>query len=255
MVALEAVLFITFLCTALSGLAYFRKVLTWDGSLAAFTVGFIIGIFGDILWLLLLFVFLITSFAATRYKFDEKRAIGVQEGIRGERRYSNVLANGLVPSLVAMVGFFQSAHLPKPISGLLFVSAISVAASDTLASEMGVLSPNTYIITNLRKVRPGTNGGVSLLGQGAALAAAVYTTFMAWIFLSLLPLALGYDPSFPLSPVLLAIPIIVGFVGCQIDSVVGATLETRGLVSKKTNNLLSTGLGAMIAYGLVLLLA
>jgi uncharacterized protein (TIGR00297 family) len=254
MVALEVVLITTLLCTALSGLAYIKKVLTWDGSLAAFGVGFIIGIFGDIMWLFLLLLFLLTSFIATRYRFEEKRAIGTQEGIQGERRYSNVLANGLAPTFVAMISFFNGTLLPKSLSGLIFVSAISVAASDTLASELGVLSPRTYCITTLERVKPGTNGGVSLLGQGAALMAAVYTAAMAWLFLFLLPPFMGLDPTFPSAPVLLGIPIVVGFIGCQVDSVVGATLETRGLVSKKTNNLLSTSVGALMAYGLYLLM-
>ncbi|MFQ5838541.1 MAG: TIGR00297 family protein [Thermoplasmata archaeon] len=255
MVALGVIVITTLLCTALAGLAYLKKVLTWDGSLAAFAVGFIIGIFGDILWLFLLLLFLVTSFAATRYRFEEKRAIGLQEGIQGERRYSNVLANGLAPTFVAMISFFNGASLPKPLSGLLFVSAISVAASDTLASELGVLSSKTYCITTFKRVRPGTNGGVSMLGQGAALLAAIYTTAMAWLFLYFLPPAVGLSITFPSSALVLGIPIVVGFLGCQIDSVVGATLETKGLVSKKTNNLLSTSLGAAMAYGLYLLVA
>lgn len=253
MVALGTLLIITLLCTALASLAYVKKMLTWDGSVAAFAVGFIIGIFGDILWLLLLLLFLVTSFVATRYRFPEKRAIGAQEGVEGERRYSNVLANGLAPSFIAIMSFAAIPALPKPLSGLLFVSAISVAASDTLASEIGVLSPRTYLITTMQKVKPGTNGGVSLLGQGAALLAAVYTALMAWFLLFHIPTILGQDPTFPASPALLVIPILIGFVGCQIDSLVGATLETKGLVSKKTNNLLVTSLGGVLAYGLFLL--
>ncbi len=253
MVAWEAVLVVTLLCTALAGLAYLRGVLTWDGSLAAFAVGFVIGIFGDVLWLFLLLVFLITSFIATKYKFEQKRAIGAQEGIRGERRFSNVLANGLAPASLAVAGFVGFPGFPKPLAGLLFVSAISVAAADTLASEVGVLSSETYLITTLERVKPGTNGGISLLGQGAALLAALYTTFMSWLFLAAIPSSLGEPITFPPDPALLLIPIAVGFVGCQLDSFVGATLETRGLISKKANNLLTTSLGAVLALVLFLL--
>ena len=46
----------------------------------------------------------------------------------------------------------------------------------------------------------------------------------------------------------LVIPAIIGFVGCQIDSVIGATLERKGLVNKKTTNLLATCTGAILAY-------
>lgn len=248
MVTLEVVLVTTLLTTALSALAYYKGVLTWDGSLAAFAVGFTIGIFGDILWLFLLLLFLITSFVATRYKFEVKEGLGAQEGVQGERRWGNVLANGLVPTIIAVVSI--SADIPKQVAGLLFVSAIAVAASDTLASELGVLSPKTYLITTLKRVSPGTNGGVSYLGQGAALLAALYTAAMAWIFLTLIPLSVNAPPTFPIAPVILAIPIAVGFLGCQIDSVAGATLEERGLISKKTVNLLATSSGAVLALAL-----
>lgn len=254
MVALESVLITTLLCTALASLAYVREVLTWDGSVAAFAVGFLIGIFGDILWLFLLLLFLLTSFFATRYRFARKEALGAQEGLRGERRYSNVLANGLAPTAIAIFSFVALPPLSKEVFGLLYVSAIAVAASDTLASELGVLSPRTYLITTLKRVRTGTNGGVSWLGQGAALLAALYTALMAWFFLSVLPGVLGQPATFPAGPLLLLIPIAVGFVGCQVDSVVGATLEMRGWVSKKTTNLIATSLGALLAYGVVLLL-
>jgi uncharacterized membrane protein len=58
----------------------------------------------------------------------------------------------------------------------------------------------------------------------------------------------------PSSPVYLLIPMAIGFLGCQIDSVIGATLERRGIVNKKTNNLISTVSGAILAY-LILLAA
>lgn len=254
MVLLEVVLVTAVVTTTLSALAYVKRVLTWDGSVAAFAVGFLIGIFGDILWLLLLLLFLLTSFVATRYKFNLKVSLGTQEGLQGERRYGNVLANGLAPTVIAVLSAFDTPLLPKELGGLLFVSAIAVAASDTLASELGVLSPRTVRITTLERVPPGTNGGVSLLGQSAALLAAVYTAVVAWILLTLVPLLLNGTPTFPTSPWVLAIPVAVGFAGCQLDSVVGATWETKGYVTKKTNNLLATSLGALLALGLYLAL-
>jgi uncharacterized membrane protein len=46
----------------------------------------------------------------------------------------------------------------------------------------------------------------------------------------------------------LLIPVAIGFLGCQIDSVLGATLERRGLVDKKTVNLVATTSGAILCY-------
>jgi len=229
-------------------------VLTWDGSLAAFVVGMVIGIFGDVTWLFLLLFFLLSSFLATRYRFALKEAMGVQEGIRGERRATNVLANGVALIVVAVLSLVQPAGFPRVISGVVFLSALSVAGSDTLASEIGVLSRHTYLITNGKPVPPGTDGGVSLLGTLCALGAAVYTSVVGWLVLSYLAGIYGLRSTMPLSPVYLILPLGIGFLGCQIDSVIGATLERRGLVNKKTNNLISTVSGGILAY-LILLAA
>src|SRR5436309_5385951 len=134
----------TLLTGALSALAYRRNVLTWDGSLAAFVVGMVIGIFGDVTWLFLLLFFLLSSFLATRYRFALKQAMGVQEGVRGERRSTNVIANGLALMAVAVLSLVPLTGFPKVISGVVFLSALSVAGADTLASEIGVLSRHTY---------------------------------------------------------------------------------------------------------------
>ena len=37
----------------------------------------------------------------------------------------------------------------------------------------------------------------------------------------------------------------------QIDSVLGATLERRGVIGKRSVNLISTALGGLIAFGIL----
>src|SRR5881409_3549859 len=243
-----SVLVSTVLTGALSALAYRQEVLTWDGSIAAFVVGMVIGIFGDVTWLFLLLFFLLSSFLATRYRFALKEALGVQEGVRGERRSTNVLANGVALMGVAVLSLAASAAFSKVVSGIVFLSALSVAGADTLASEIGVLSRRTVLITNGQPVPPGTDGGVSPLGQLCAIGAAVYTSIVGWFVLSNLARMWNLVPTMPSSPVYVLIPIAIGFLGCQLDSVLGATLERRGLVSKKTVNLVSTTTGAIAAY-------
>jgi uncharacterized protein (TIGR00297 family) len=128
-------------------------VLTWDGALAAFVIGLMIGFFGDVMWVALLLIFLITSFAATKYKFVVKEAKHLQEGVRGERRAKNVLANGIVPTIIVLLSFLYSTD---SLLAIVFITPISVAAADTLASELGMLSDKTYLITTfetLKKLR------------------------------------------------------------------------------------------------------
>ena len=117
-----------------------------------------------------------------------------------------------------------------------------------MASEIGVLSRRTVLITNGQPVPPGTDGGVSPLGQLCAFGAALYTSIVGWFVLSNLARMWNLVPTMPSSPVYVLIPIAIGFFGCQLDSVLGATLERRGLVSKKTVNLVSTTTGAIVAY-------
>ena len=244
----SSVLISTGLTGVLSALAYRKDILTWDGSVAAFVVGMVIGIFGDVTWLFLLLFFLVSSFLATRYRFALKEAMGVQEGERGERRSSNVLANGIAPMAVATISLVMPPGFPKIVSGVIFLSALSVAGADTLASEIGVLSRRAYLITNLTPVRPGTDGGISPLGQLCAFGAALYTALVGWFVLSFLARTYRLTPTMPAAASYLLIPIAIGFIGCQVDSVIGATLERRGIVNKKTNNLLSTTTGAILAY-------
>ena len=242
---------LTFLmCGALSALAYYRNVLTWDGSVAAFVVGLLIGVFGDVTWLFLVLFFLLSSFVATRYRFALKEALGVQEGRRGERGSSNVLANGIAPVAVAALSSLTTGRA-HDLSGLVYVSVLAVAGADTLASEIGILSPNAYLISNGQKVTPGTDGAISLLGQVCALAAAVYTAFVGWLVLGVLAPLVGTTPTIPANSLLILIPAAVGFLGCQIDSVLGATLERKGIIGKRSVNLVSTSLGGVIAYGLL----
>src|SRR3989454_3874320 len=73
---------------------------------------------------------------------------------------------------VAAISLTMPASFPKIISGVIFLSALSVAGADTLASEIGVLSRKTVLITTGEPVPPGTDGGVSRLGQLCAVGAA-----------------------------------------------------------------------------------
>jgi uncharacterized protein (TIGR00297 family) len=229
------------ICIVLCVLAYVKKVLTWDGSIAALIMGAIIGIAGGISWILLLLLFLVTSFAATLYKFAAKKNMGLQEGISGERGWRNVLANGAPPFIIALLASDYLHILDRQTGSILFLCAIAVAAADTLASELGVLAKKTWFITNLKRVKAGINGGISIPGQAAAAGAALYTGLVG-------VLVFHYVDGLDLNWLYVVLIADIGFLGCQLDSLIGATIENKGYVSKLTNNLTSITVGAMLAW-------
>ena len=229
------------LCAVLSIISYRLRLLTLSGSIASFVMGVIIGLFGSINWLILLIAFALLGFLVTRFKLELKVDRGVQEGKKGERTYKNVLANGLVPALVA-VGAFALGEQDSMTASIVYLTAISVAASDTIASELGVLSNKTRLITTMKPVLPGTDGGVSAYGTFWALMGAVFASMLGWLIL------------FPGKAVSMEIlvPIIFGFVGCNVDSLIGATLERKGIVSKLGTNIISMAVGALAALAVLL---
>ena len=243
------ILGVTIFCAAMASASYLRKIFDLSGSLSAFVVGMVIGVCGDVLWLILLLVFLISSFGATKYRFEWKKSEGFQEGTKGERTWRNVLANGAVPALIAVMSFVSESlepgggAFPKDVASFMFVSAIAVAASDTTASEIGIIDPRVYMITTFERTKRGVDGGVSLTGQLAAFVAAAYTSVVAYVVFA------SFNDSLLAGPSTLFVPMLCGFLGCQIDSVIGATLETKGKIGKLGNNFVSIALGALIAFG------
>jgi len=50
------------------------------------------------------------------------------------------------------------------------------------------------------------------------------------------------------------IPVAMGFVGCQIDSLLGAAFENRGMLNKDRVNILSIGAATLLALALIKIL-
>lgn len=228
----------------LAGASVAKRMLSRAGGTVAFLMGAVVVLATDLAFLLLMVSLLALAAGATRLKYEEKRALGVEEGAGGVRRTRNVLANGLAATVVA-------ASFPLLVKdgvseglALAFAACIGAAASDTLASELGGLSKRVYGITTLRRVPPGTDGGVSLGGQAAALGAAAAIAALAVLLLGVLSEA----PLLSATPWTFGVLTLAGFLGCQVDSVLGALLEMRGRMTKEEVNLAGTSFGGAFAY-------
>jgi uncharacterized protein (TIGR00297 family) len=217
----------------------------WAGVVAT-AFGVVIVVAGGYPYLALLVLFVAASVLATRYAFEEKARRKVQEGTAGERGVSNVVAHIVLPTALVLGATLLGRGAASPAElPLLFTAALSFGAADTFASEFGVLSGAARSILTLRRVEPGTNGGVSLLGTLWAFTGAATTAAIGWL--------LFYLFATPQLPAGVAIPIalLAGFLGCQIDSVLGELLENRGYLTKGSTNFLGM-LSSIVLAGLLL---
>lgn len=204
------------------------RVLDRTGVYAAAALGIIVGALGHWTWLIILLGFLGTSHKATKWRLEEKAAKGLSESIDGHRSWGNVVANGGLPGLVALIAFLLDDHA----NGLwLFSAAVSVAAADTFASEIGCLDDRVRMITTMKKCKAGLNGGFSPNGQFAAAIGSSIIAGLAFLSEQNIELTL--------------LVALIGWLGCQVDSILGAVLENRGLMTKGTVN------AAAITFGIV----
>ncbi len=218
--------------------AVMAKALTPAAGAVATLFGAIIVVFLGFPYLALLILFVVASVLATRFRFEEKRRQKLQEGTSGERGVSNVLAHILIPTGLAVAGGWNPPLLPPSLAAVLFTAALAFGASDTFASEFGVLAGHARSILTSRPVPPGTNGGVSGLGEAFAFAGAATTGVVGLGLLELF----GETPDH--RGFFLIAAVVAGFLACQVDSVLGETLENRGYLTKGSTNFLAM-LGAV----------
>ena len=226
----------------LAGAAVAGRALTWAAGAVAAAFGCVIVVLAGYPYLGLLVLFVAVSAAATRYRFAEKQARHVQEGSGGERGISNVVAHIVIPTGLAIA--LAAGAGPAPTLAALYASALAFGASDTFASEFGVLAGRARSLLTLRPVTPGTNGGVSARGEAFALAGAAFTAAVAAPLFVVFHAPIGPPVTFVL------VVAVAGFLGCQIDSALGELLENRGWLTKGSTNLL----GMLGAVGVALLL-
>jgi uncharacterized protein (TIGR00297 family) len=215
-------------------ISYRLRVADISGLFSAAMIGIILIVFADIRWFLIMLTFFIIGAGATRYRYAEKEQLGVAQEHGGVRGYFNVFANGLVATGAAIL-FGVTGH---PAFVALFMGSVASAAADTAASEIGVTGKTPYLITTLQPVSRGTNGGVTLRGETAAIIASVLVAGAAWV--------MGVA-----DPWMVVVTIIAGFIGTNVDSLVGATLENSGRVGNSGTNLAATffgGVSGMLIY-------
>lgn len=214
-------------------LAYRARIADISAMLSATLFGVVIIISSDVRWFFILLTFFFLGSLFTHYKYSYKLAQGTAERKGGVRGYKNVFSNSLAAlSLAVAYGIFPS-HGQVLMSA--YLGSVATACGDTLASEIGeTCRGEPRMITTFKKVKAGTDGAISMLGEEAALFGAAVIALLAYLLIQndfglVIAVAAG------------------GFIGTNIDSVLGATLQQKGHLSNNGVNLLATVSGAIIS--------
>ena len=214
------------LTTGFTAVAWLARGVDWTGAGAGAAISFVFAVREFRFFWILLVVFA-TTLLATRIGKNRKEALEAAEHSAG-RSASQIMANLSLAGLliVLSVGAWQA----------LAVAALAEAACDTCSSEIGMaFSGKTLLLTTWKRVPPGVDGGISLVGTLAGLAGAAVVVVCS-AMLALLPYAYA----------LLALA--AGFGGMLMDSLLGAEAERRGWLNNDTVNLLGTGAAVGIAW-------
>ncbi|HET6399425.1 MAG TPA: DUF92 domain-containing protein [Candidatus Thermoplasmatota archaeon] len=224
---------------ALGGLAivaYALRALDLKGSVVSFLFGLVVTLVGGFGWLSLMFLFTLLGIVGTRIGYERKRARRVAEDREGERGAPNVVANGLAATL-SCVALLAEPAVPPIAAQLAFATAVAAVSADTVASELGSLAGGARrILPPFPRTAIGENGSVSLPGTLAAAGAAA-------------TIAAASIPLVGIPGHLVWVPFVGGFVGCQLDSLLGATLERDGVkpgpLTKQDVNFLASAIPAL----------
>lgn len=220
-------------------LSYALETASVTGMLSGVLLALLTVVLGDYGWFAVLISFFAVGGLATKFRYETKQHRGLAQENEGARGGGNVLANSAV-ALLAVIGAAAHTTLGVPESMFLFAftGAIAAAMSDTLSSEIGGLFGPPRLLTTMRPVQPGTDGGVTWQGIVAGAGGAGIVAAIAVAFFDFGMLGTG-------------IIVSAGIIGMMVDSLLGATVE-GSLLDNMTVNFLATLVAAIVAVVLSL---
>jgi uncharacterized protein (TIGR00297 family) len=224
------------LSVALAFLAWGLRAVTAGAALCGVLLTIILCLAAGPAALLPIMVVFLLAFVTTRTGRSRKERLGT-----GERRHGRgalqILANVGVAALCAAPLIFVAHGHFILLAGA--SAALAEAAGDTVSSELGqVFGRRPLLITTLRPVAPGANGGITIIGTFfSLLAAALVCLSCEWANLLL--------------PQFFWTAFGAAFFGTIVDSLLGAALERPGRLGNNAVNFSSTAFSAALAIGVL----
>ena len=199
------------------------------------------GVLGSILWGCLswqgwisVVMYLLFGSLVTKIGYRFKREKGIAEKRGGRRGPENVWGSAATGLFFAVMVKLNFANLLLYKTG--FAASFASKLADTFGSEIGKrFGSSTYLITSLRKVDRGTEGGVSLEGT---IASALGSMFMSSIMLALSIITKKYE---------FVIISISGFFATIFESIIGAKFQEKYRLSNELVNAIQTSISSIIA--------
>tara|TARA_Y100001970_G_scaffold294298_1_gene450032 strand:- start:3224 stop:3949 length:726 start_codon:yes stop_codon:yes gene_type:complete len=203
-------------------------------------------ILGTILWSSLGFngwfvvvIYLFLGSLVTKVGFKTKKSLGINEKRDGRRGPENVWGSAATATFFAvLIGLnLGNGYLLK----IGFAASIVAKLSDTFGSEIGKsFGKKTYLITTLARVKPGTEGGITLPGTLASFLGAALMAAIMYIF------------SFLISYNDFCLVVFAGFIATFFESFIGAKLQTNFKWNNEFVNCLLTSFSAILAIFFVI---
>lgn len=191
-------------------LAFIKKALTKPALILAFCFAIIICYCGNLkTYLILVIVFLgaiITKKIKQHNLYSDQNLIEKS----GAKDIYQIIANVSIGAILLLIYYLTN----NEIFLISYSCVMAESLADTLASDIGVLSKKAPInIITFKKSTPGLSGNVSTLGFASALLGS---TIISIIF---------SFSNFKLS--IFLIIILSSFLGCLVDSLLGAALQVQ----------------------------
>lgn len=199
------------------------RFVTLGGAIAGSLISITIFVFAGPGGFLALATLFILTFLATRIGYARKQRMRIAEH-RGGRRATQVLANLTVAAALSALAVI----LARPWLFICMAAALAEAAADTVSSECGeAWSDRVYLVTSFQRVAVGTDGGLSVAGTLAGIAASA---IVVWVCHAV--------HLVPRHGAILAGGAAV--IATFADSLLGATLERRRWLNNDAVNFLGT---------------